>query len=275
VPSPTTDRAIVLRCWDFSETSQTAALLTRGMGVVRCLAKGAKRDKSPYSGGLEPLAMGDAQLIIKSGDAMALLTAWDLTEPCFAARRSLAAHHTGLLLIDAVYHVITDAEAHPRLFDELAAALRTLGDPDPGRRGLAALRCLWTLLVEAGYRPRLNADARTGRSLPAGARAFGFDPLAGGLVRDPGPRAATAAPWRVRARTVDLLRAIDEDRRPAGEDDGDDPDSGEDAALAHDAKRAAALLAAYVEHLVGRELPARAVLAKLASPSDQPMRRDS
>jgi len=40
VPS-ITDDAVVLRVWDFSETSQTVALLTRARGSVRGLAKGS------------------------------------------------------------------------------------------------------------------------------------------------------------------------------------------------------------------------------------------
>ena len=39
------DNAFCLRRWDFSETSQTASLLTRDHGVLRGLAKGAKRPK--------------------------------------------------------------------------------------------------------------------------------------------------------------------------------------------------------------------------------------
>ena len=39
------DTAICIRCWDFSETSQTVSLVTREHGVVRGLAKGAKREK--------------------------------------------------------------------------------------------------------------------------------------------------------------------------------------------------------------------------------------
>ena len=37
------DYAICIRRWDFSETSQTVSLFTRESGIIRGLAKGAKR----------------------------------------------------------------------------------------------------------------------------------------------------------------------------------------------------------------------------------------
>lgn len=47
---PVSDDAVCIRHWDWSETSQTVSLFTRGHGLVRALAKGSKRPKSPYSG---------------------------------------------------------------------------------------------------------------------------------------------------------------------------------------------------------------------------------
>ena len=46
------DTAICIRRWDFSETSQTVSLLTREHGILRGLAKGAKREKGTFSGEL-------------------------------------------------------------------------------------------------------------------------------------------------------------------------------------------------------------------------------
>ncbi|GAG45812.1 unnamed protein product, partial [marine sediment metagenome] len=48
--------AICLRASDYSETSQVVAFLTRAEGVVRLLAKGAKRAKSKSGGALDLLS---------------------------------------------------------------------------------------------------------------------------------------------------------------------------------------------------------------------------
>ncbi len=46
------DRAVILRTYDYSETSTIAALLTREHGKIRCIAKGAKRPGSKFAGAL-------------------------------------------------------------------------------------------------------------------------------------------------------------------------------------------------------------------------------
>jgi recombinational DNA repair protein (RecF pathway) len=40
---PIIDQAIVVRLWDFSETSQTVSLFLREHGMLRGLAKGSRR----------------------------------------------------------------------------------------------------------------------------------------------------------------------------------------------------------------------------------------
>jgi len=75
-----TDDAIALRHWEYSETSQTVALFTRTHGLLRAMAKGAKREKSNFSGGIETLTRGRAVAIVKQTTDLATLTAWDLLE---------------------------------------------------------------------------------------------------------------------------------------------------------------------------------------------------
>ncbi|MCH7602254.1 MAG: recombination protein O N-terminal domain-containing protein, partial [Planctomycetes bacterium] len=57
------DYAICIRRWDFSETSQTVSLFTRESGIIRGLAKGAKREKGNFSGGFDLLTLGQVVAI--------------------------------------------------------------------------------------------------------------------------------------------------------------------------------------------------------------------
>ncbi|MHC4990131.1 MAG: DNA repair protein RecO, partial [Planctomycetota bacterium] len=61
------DQAVCIRHWDFSETSQTVSLLSREHGVIRGLAKGAKREKGTFSGGIDLLTVGEVVAITKRG----------------------------------------------------------------------------------------------------------------------------------------------------------------------------------------------------------------
>lgn len=258
VPSPGVptikDEAVCIRHWDWSETSQTVSLFARDTGVVRAVAKGAKRENARFSGGLEILTRGLAVAIVKPTDGLATLTAWDLMETFPSVRRSLPAFYTGMYLLDLVHHAVRDADPHPRLYDALIDALRGLGGE--GGPAWAALRFQWSALVETGFRPEFGRDARTGREL-AEAGSYDFAPGLGGLV------AAGTGPggiWKVRRATVDLLRALESgalSAPPAG------PESGKTVL------RAGRLLAAYWREVLGSEPPSMGAYL-LAIEGDRP-----
>ena len=243
------EQAIVLRHWEFSETSQTVALFTRGFGMLRGLAKGARRERSSFSGGFELLTRGEISAIVKPGSDLATLTEWDLQEVYWATRRSLFAHRAGLYLIDLVRHALTDEDPHTALWDTVDRTLRNL----PEHRDFAqVLQMQWALLVETGYRPRLDVDVLTGEQLEAGEVTYGFAPRTGGLVRDPGPTAPDHI-WRVRGETVDILRWLE-----AG--GGSDAEEAIRKFESKSVERASRLLAATLSELFQRDLPSRATL---------------
>ena len=130
----------------------------------------------------------------------------------------------------------------------LAALLGALCDPgraDEASQDAALLRFQWGLLEDCGYRPELDRDVRTGGPLEGrgGVKAYGFDPVAGGLTAGASP-----ADWRVRASTVDVLRRVA----------GGEERPGDGAGVG----RANRLLCVYARSILDRELPTmRAVLA--------------
>lgn len=198
-----TDDAYVLRHWPYSETSQTVALFGKAHGVLRGLAKGARREKGAFSGGFEVLDRGQIVAIIKSNTTLAILTEWSLSRRPRSIYQSLPAHHAALYIADLVRHALTDADPHPALWDAMDNAMISLDD---GRDPMeVALRFQWVTLDETGHRPDLRE--------PAGAdpawQVLGFDPAAGRLLPDPGPDHTGPEVWRIRAATLDLLRGID------------------------------------------------------------------
>ncbi len=195
-----TDSAICIRRWDFSETSQTVSLFTRAHGIIRGLAKGAKRQKGSFSGGLDVLTRGQIVAIVKPGRDLATLTEWHLEETCRVIRQHLPANRAALLMADLIHHMLTDHDPHTALFDALVGALADLAEEARIPRALLTLQC--RLLEETGYRPELERDAETGRPLPVEAPTLAFSPRAGGVVVDN----EAADRWRVRSSTVDVLR---------------------------------------------------------------------
>lgn len=231
------DCAICIRHWDWSETSQTVSLFTREAGLVRGIAKGAKREKAPFSGGIELLTRGEVLALVKPGTELANITAWDLQEMFPAIRSSLRAFHCAMYMADAAQHAIHDHDPHPALFDALVTGLRTLGQD---ATTAVVLNYLWATLTETGWVPELTRDVVSGTPLSSSA-TYGFAPSLGGFTieRPPLPPGAAPGPvWGVRSETVALLRSLAAGQELNGQ------------AVA----RAAKLLNAYLSFVLGKEL---------------------
>ena len=193
------DQAICVRQLDWSESSQIVALLTERHGLVRAVARGAKRSSpsavARYSGGIELLTGGQAVGIIKRSADLANLTEWDLQQPNWHLHEDLAAQRLGCYAADLARAFVPDLEPHPAAFAALRDLLADLARPDA--RPAALLRYQWRLLDDCGYRPSLDADAPP----------YEFDAHGGGLVTRK-QDATRNGRWAVRPETVHALRAV-------------------------------------------------------------------
>lgn len=249
------DHAVCVRHWDWSETSQTVSLMTREHGLIRCIAKGSKREKSAFSGGLEIATMGHMVAIVKPSTDLALLTSWDLIEPMHLIRHSLERYQACMFVIDLIPRMINDHDPHPGIYDALIGTLMELTDLD-SCSSLDQIHAqlawyLWQLLEHTGAKPELMVDVFTGKSLDEDAQIFGFSPEHGGVVTD--PKGDDHRPefhelsdaWRVRRTTVELLRCLHS---------GDVPADFEHVSV-EQMGRVGGLLAAYIRAMIGSDVP--------------------
>ncbi|MDF1809827.1 MAG: DNA repair protein RecO [Phycisphaerales bacterium] len=254
------DHAVCVRQWDWSETSQTVSLLTRDFGLIRCLAKGSKREKSAFSGGLEIATIGHMVAIVKPNTELAILTAWDLVDPMYQMRRSLDRYHASMFVIDLIPRLINDHDPHPEVFDAIVDTLNHLSDPSrcTSRIDLQSqlVWYFWQLLEHTGSRPELNIDVFSGEPLDDHAQVFGFNPVHGGLTLDPkqidSPNGQhdLSDTWRVRRSTVILLRQL------LGGARVDDLVINSEDQL----ERLGGLLASYLRYIVGNEIPSMVMM---------------
>src|SRR4051794_5744501 len=125
------DRCICLRKFDYSETSQILTLFTRGHGLLRVIAKGARRTTkagaSKFGGGLDLLDLGEAVFTHAPERELATLTEWTLLDGHLELRRALRSMYLGLYAAELVTMLFEEHDAHPELFDRLDQTIVELG----------------------------------------------------------------------------------------------------------------------------------------------------
>lgn len=222
------DIAICLRQWDYSETSQTAALLTRRLGVVRVLGKGTKRADPRFSGGLEIGTLGEAVIVPKANSGLATLAGWDLRETYRTSRSSLQCYYASMFALEVAINLLPEGEPHPVSFEALADLLAGLQSDNWQTQ---VVDFLWKILSDAGFRPSIDEglDAPTV-----------FLPALGRLARDDDQNPSSAR-WLVLESTAKALILLSK------------TDSAETLGT-EDAERIGRFLAWYVRELIEREL---------------------
>jgi DNA repair protein RecO (recombination protein O) len=175
------DQAIVLRLTEYSETSQIVSLFTANSGLIRLIAKGARRSTSKqFAAGLDTLEFGDVSYAPPRGDAqLGTLTEWLQRDAFSGLRRELGRLYGGMYVAELVASLTEENDPLPALFAALRRALSELAGTGDAPRVLAEFQA--DLLTALGYMPNLDECVGCGRQRPAGAPAF-FSSTAGGFV---------------------------------------------------------------------------------------------
>ncbi len=231
--------ALCIRHWDFSETSQTVSLFCREAGLVRAIAKGSRRERGSFGGGVDLLSRGIAGLSIRKGRDLSTFGRWQLTTTWPCLRTDLRRNQAAFLCADVIGRLVMPHDPHKAVFDGLVEAL----DDWQGGGSIDATvaRFLWCLLSHTGHGVRLP----TPEQLCGESEFLRFSPHDGGFTGGD-----TLGPtWPVRVDTARALIAL----LAHGAED-------ETLAILESScpgctTRAARLLAAHVREVVGQELP--------------------
>jgi DNA repair protein RecO (recombination protein O) len=197
--------ALVLRTVEVFETSLVVTLFARELGKVSALAKGGRRLKGPFSGGLDVLGVSDIVVLHKASDALDLLTEAAPVERFTSLRHDLPALYAGYYVAELLTELTDFHDPHPKLFDAALVTLRHLGDPV--LRDRRVLRFELACLRELGLMPALDACAHCGELIDGTGEAFAFGLATGGVLcprcRPGQPHVAT-----VSGRALDALRVL-------------------------------------------------------------------
>lgn len=151
------DRALCLRKFEYSETSQILTLFGRSAGLVRVIAKGAhRRTKAGYSkfdGGVDMLDLGDAVWIEHTSRELSTLTEWKQLSGNLSLRRSLRAMVLAQLIAEVIPLLLAEHDPHPQMFLRTRVTLPLLSS-DRGEEQFLSL--LLDVIQGAGFLPELN-----------------------------------------------------------------------------------------------------------------------
>ena len=192
---------LVLKTYALGDTSRIVVVFTRDLGMLRLVAKGARKTPQRFGYALEPLSRGRYVFYLKPDRDLQLLSQADTLDPIGSRLTELARLAHAQAATELSDRLVWGEEPHPELFDLLVRALDAVTRAPLA--SLAAVTIAFELQVASllGYRPRLDACAGCGA--PLSQRRL-FSPARGGLVCD---RCAAAEPGTIQL-SADALAGL-------------------------------------------------------------------
>lgn len=171
--------AISLKRADYRETSQLLTLYSRDFGKLTCIAKGARRPKTRFQGGIDLLNQCEIIFLEPRWGGLSTLTECTVKNHFPLLRKRLEHFYSANFLAELVLLATPERDPSPAVYRLLLDYLEALGDFK--RTQELVLSFVLKLQGLLGMRPELEACCYCGRKLPPRDPAR-FDPQAGGVV---------------------------------------------------------------------------------------------
>ncbi len=174
------DQAVCLSRRNYSETSQILTLFGRAHGKISALAKGSRRAKTKFSGGVDLLTAGEVMFTPPHQESsLALLTEFELTDAFSHLRSNLTAQYAALAGAEQLAALTEDLDPHPELYQVLYDFLQRLKQSEEALAALVQFE--QRLLTEVGLGPMWGQCCLCGGD-PTFGRPMYFSSRAGGVV---------------------------------------------------------------------------------------------
>lgn len=174
--------ALVLRTFDFAETSQVVHLFTLEQGRVHGLAKGARRLNGAFHGGMDVLVLGEVTLYARRpGTELRTLGSFVGISHFPGLRETPARFHAAAHAAALVLAFAREEQPLPELFELTVSLLRLLEEAGDDAAQALALGYEAMLLRHLGFGPELTRCVKCER--PArNIRVTRLSPARGGLL---------------------------------------------------------------------------------------------
>ncbi len=201
--------ALALRTFDYGETSQIVHLFTREQGRVHGIAKGAKRLKGAFHGGIPVLTLGDVRIYGRKKSAdLRTLASYAVRSHFPGLRERLPRFHAAMHIAALLLGFLREEQPQEPLFDLSLSALRLLEEATDADAAALTSGFEAMLLVSTGFAPELAACVECGRAA-RNVESARLSPSRGGLLCR-GCRGSDARAGTISGRAIPVLRALAE-----------------------------------------------------------------
>ena len=147
-------QAIVLRSINLSETDKLVTFMTDHYGKVKCVAKGARKIKSRFTGSLESMSYIHLIYFGKENQNLYSLNHADIIQSFQSIRDDFHKLYTGIYFNELVETMVAEAHREEKIFRLLLDSLEALRD----QSNMESLCRMFEmrLLALSGYTPELN-----------------------------------------------------------------------------------------------------------------------
>lgn len=146
--------ALVLKTFDFRETSIIAHFYTRGFGRLNGILKGIRSDPKKFGSTLEPFSANEIVFYHTRNSDLHLVSQCDLLDNYSAIRADLKAIACACYLIDLVRHLMPQEEKNEQVYALISFALAQLNQNAEVDKVLRIF--IIKLLRIIGFKPRLD-----------------------------------------------------------------------------------------------------------------------
>jgi DNA repair protein RecO (recombination protein O) len=195
--------AVVLHTHKLAEADKIVVCMTEKAGLVRGVARGARRLKSRFGAGLEPFTHVQLTFYEKEARELVSIKGAEIIKSYFGAAKEVEALAALEYVAELVREFAPPHQADPKLFRMLRACVDALAEQPALTSALISYCELWSLRL-AGFLPDYRACADCGRPL-GGADASEVYITHEGLARC---RACRRAGQPVGAGVYGLLQAL-------------------------------------------------------------------
>jgi DNA repair protein RecO (recombination protein O) len=162
----TTD-AIILRSYNLAEADRIVVCLTRSAGLVRAVAKGARRMKSRFGAALEPFTLVRLAFYEKENRELVNLSSAEILKSNFDVAAQVEVAEVLGYMSELIGEFAPPHEANEKLFRMVQACVDALASAPESAKLILRYFEIWLLRL-AGSFPDTSACAVCGRSSAAG-----------------------------------------------------------------------------------------------------------